>query len=80
MTRHFRTYDRAWSRTGWSEQPQYPGQSPTTRDFPTRCHCGASFNRVARDLSSEILVYVATCTAGHDTPDQPVSSLIEAAQ
>lgn len=73
----YRTYDSAWNRTGYSSEPQYPGQAGVTADYPAKCHCGAemlgcgeaSWLRSRSKLPSALSDaqgYVAWCRNGHE--------------
>ena len=36
----YRTYDRQWNRTGYTDEPRYSGQAALNRDYSALCHCG----------------------------------------
>jgi hypothetical protein len=62
----YRTYDHAFNRTGYSAEPQYPGQQPIRgdTDYPAACSCGATMARWTwKD---------AHCANGHEMVREPV--------
>jgi hypothetical protein len=72
----YRTYDSAWNRTGYASEPQYPGQTELTKDYPATCQCGAGMLGCGeaewlhfRGWSAPDWVrqgYVAWCHKGHE--------------
>lgn len=63
----YRTYDRAWNRTGYADAPQYPGQQPVRDgvDFAPTCGtCGGGIVSVRRTVDAPG-GYVARCAKGH---------------
>jgi hypothetical protein len=83
----YRTYDAHWSRTGYSDEPGYPGQTAIVKDFPPRCpHCGGGmvgcgqpnwlrFRGIGPAAAHEAEGYVAWCKNGHAYSQEAISTI-----
>lgn len=69
----FRTYDPAWNRTGWADEPQYSGQPALTQDFPLKCPSCGKQDIVSVGLTTSR--YMAACRCGQQIEMRPIEEL-----